>query len=246
MATRGELGQFDELRSDLARALALAERHHAIQELYICRWADVWLAAVNAELDRASAAIDANERLEQTVSGPGVGVSVGQRVYVAWLGGRPAEAASGLGQIAGWLPLWFRDLHLLSVVDAGGIDEVRGSIGGWSEQPPLLRDYMWTSLATVRAQLWLQLGDRGALADLRRMLEPYAHRFAIFGLTAFFGGQIAHTVGQLALVLGDEAAGRAHVDVARRAYTELGLREWVQRADHTLVDPTAPLIGAFG
>jgi hypothetical protein len=105
---------------------------------------------------------------------------------------------------------------------------------------------MWTSLATARAQLWLQLGDRRALADLRSMLEPYADRFATFGLTAFFGGQIAHTVGQLALVLGDEAAGRAHVDVARRAYTELGLREWVQRADHTLVDPTAPLIGAFG
>lgn len=246
MSTRGELGQLDGLRSDLTRALALAERDHAIQELYICRWADVWLAVLNGELDRASAAIDANERLEQTVSGPGVGVSAGQRVHIAWLRGRPEEAGSGLGQLAGWLPLWFRDLHLLSIVDAGRIDEVRGIIGAWSEQPPLLQDYMWTSFATARAQLWLQLGDQRALADLRRTLEPYADRFATFGLTAFFGGQIAHTVGQLALVLGDEAAGRAHVDAARRTYTELGMHEWVQRADHTLVDPTAPLIGSFG
>jgi DNA-binding SARP family transcriptional activator len=246
MATRSELGQFDELRSDLARALALAERHHAIQELYICRWADVWLAAVNGELDRANAAIDDNERLEQTVSGPGVGVSAGQRVFVAWLSGRPEEAEAGLAQLAGWVPLWFRDLHLLSVVATGRIDEVRGMIGPWSEQPPLLRDYMWTSLATARAQLWLQLGDPQALADLRRTLEPYADRFASFRLTALFGGQVSHTVGQLALVLGDEPAGRAHVEAARRAYVELGLHEWVQRADHTLVDPTVPLIGSFG
>ncbi len=123
---------------------------------------------------------------------------------------------------------------------------MRGIIGAWSEQPPLLRDYMWTSLATARAQLWLQLGDRRALADLRQTLEPYADRFATFGLTAFFGGQIAHTVGQLALVLGDEAAGRAHVDVARQAYIERDLHEWVRRAERTLADPTAPLFGAIG
>ena len=246
MATRGELGQFDGLRSDLARASALAERHHAIQELYICRWTEVWLATVDADLDRASAAIDTNERLEQTVSGPGLGVSMGQRVHIAWLRNRPEEVEAALGQLAGWLPVWFRDLHLLSAIDAGRIDDVRQIVGGWSEQPPLLRDYMWTSLATARAQLWLQLDDRRALADLRRVLEPYADRFATFGLTGFFGGQIAHTVGQLALVLGDDADGRAHVAVARRAYAERGLHEWVRRADHTLVEPTASLFGAVG
>ncbi len=246
VATRGELGQFEGLRSDLARAVTLAERHHAIQELYICRWADVWLACVHGELDRADAAIDANERLEQTVSGPGVGVSGGQRVHIAWLRGHVDHASAGLGELAGWVPVWFRDLHLLSVADSGRLDEVRKLVGGWSEQPPLLRDYMWTSLATARAQLWLQLGDRRALADLRRLLEPYADRFATFGLTAFFGGQIAHTVGQLALALGDEAAGRAHVDFARRAYAERDLHEWVGRADRTLVDPTASLFGPVG
>lgn len=246
MATRAELGHFDGLRSDLARALALAERHHAIQELYICRWAEVWLETVSTELDRASAAIDANERLEQTVSGPGVGVSAGQRIHIAWLRGLMTEAEAGLGELAGWLPLWFRDLHLLSLAGSGRTDEVRKIVGGWTEQPPLLRDYMWTSTATVRAQLWLQLDDRRALADLRTTLEPYAERFANFGLTAFFVGQIAHTVGQLALVLGDETDGRAHVGRARTAYAERGLDEWVRRADQTLVDPTSPLIGPLG
>ncbi len=246
MASRGELGNLDGLRSDLARALALAERHHAIQELYICRWADVWLATVGGDLERASAAVEANERLEQTVSGPGVGVSAGQRIHIAWLSGRVEQAEAGLGELAGRLPMWFRDLHLLSLAGSGRTDEVRRSVGGWSEQPSLLRDYMWTSVATVRAQLWLQLDDRRALDDLRRLLEPYADRFAAFGLSAFFAGQISHTVGQLALVLGDEPAGRAHIARARLAYVERGLDEWVRRADHTLVEPAAPLIGPLG
>jgi DNA-binding SARP family transcriptional activator len=243
MAVRGELGNLDGLRSDLARAMALAERHHAVQELYICRWTEVWLTTLADDLDGAEAAIDANERLEQTLSGPGVGVSSGQRIQIAWLLGHVEGAEAGLRFLADLLPMWFRELHLLSVVGAGRHDEVRRVVGAWQEQPPLLRDYMWTSFATVRAQLWLQLDDRSALEELRATLEPFAERFATFGLTAFFAGQISHTVGQLALALGDETGGRELVARARSAYLERGLADWVRRADLTLVDPTASLIG---
>ena len=59
------------------------------------------------------------------------------------------------------------------MVGAGRIEEVRRLVGGWAEQPALLRDYLWTSMAVVRAQLWLQLGDQRALSDLRAALAPY-------------------------------------------------------------------------
>jgi len=59
-----------------------------------------------------------------------------------------------------------------------------------------------TGLTIIRAKVWLTLGEADAVAELRRQLTPYAGRLAVGGMSTFFFGRIAHTVGELALADG--------------------------------------------
>lgn len=242
VAVRAELGQWDEARSDLDRATELALRHHVVQELFICQTARAWFLVVDGDLDGARQLIAATAATQDTLSTPGIGVDVGQQAFLAQAEGRPAEAAALVEPLVAFVPGLFRDLHHLLLAEAGELEVVRRRVGAWREQPPLSWDYMWTSVATFRAQLWLRLGDRTAIGDLRRQLEPYAVRLANFGVTAFFSGTVGHTVGELALAEGDDEAGRAHLASARATYARLGLDEWVARVDAKLTpsDPPGP------
>ena len=62
----------------------------------------------------------------------------------------------------------FRDLHALSVALAGRVDEARSLVGRWADQPRVApRLPLGSCLTVVRALLWLELGDRDAVAALR-------------------------------------------------------------------------------
>ena len=236
---RAEQGRIEEAHSDLLRARQLAERHSLPQVLLISGWGLALLRQAHGDLAGAEDDIVRLERLELTLAAPGVGIGLAQRTSIRWAQGRLAECEPLLRQAAEYQPTELRDLHALALVEAGRPDEARRLLGPWSEQPPVIRDYLFISLTALRAWLWLELHDRGcatdgAIGDLRRELTPYADRFAAGGLSAFFLGSVHHTLARLADVDGDPVAAEAHAQAALDVHRRLGLAPWTARTEGLL------------
>jgi hypothetical protein len=170
---------------------------------------------------------------------PAVGVGMGQRMTIRWAQGRLGELEPALRQAAEHQPGELRDLHALALVETGRVEEARRLLGPYAEQPPILRDYLWTSLTVLRAWLWLELRERGcdtggAVADLRAQLTPYADRLAVGGMSGYFLGSVAHTLALLAAADGDTGAARSHALAALAVHRELGLAPLTARTEQLL------------
>ena len=231
---RAELGRLDDASSDLVRAARLAERHAVAQVLLISGWALNVLRQARGDLANAEADVARLERLEQTLAMPGVGIALAQTASIRWDQGRLAELEPTLRQAAEYQPGEMRDLHALSLVEAGRATEARLLLGAWPEQPPIHADYLWVSLTVLRAWVWLALHEQGlaggdAIADLRRQLEPYADLFAVGGMSALFLGNVGHTLARLAAAEGDLDAARRYAGSAVHRHRASGLDRWAER-----------------
>ncbi len=242
-AVRAELGRLDEAHSDVARAAGLAERHGLPQVLLIAGWALATFRQAHDDLAGAEADVARLERLEQTLAMPGIGIGFAQRTTMRWAEGRLGELEPALRRAAEYQPGETRDLHALALIETGRAAEARRLLGAWPEQPPINPDYLWTSLTVLRAWVWLALHEQGlagaeVVTDLRRRLEPYADRFAVGGMSAFFFGSVAHTLARLAAAEGDLDAARRHAESAVARHRAAGLDRWTAR--------TAELLAGLG
>ncbi|MFC7489898.1 MULTISPECIES: BTAD domain-containing putative transcriptional regulator [unclassified Knoellia] len=242
LGLRVDLGLVDEARSDLARATELATRRHAVQELFICRWAAAWFLLAAGDLASAEPVMMVNEEMEESLPAPGVGVGLAHRAWLARQRGHPDLVEEAIRPLAQAVPTLFRDVHLLALVRAGRVDEARERAGRWGEQPALSRDYMWISAATTRAWLWLALGDAAAVHELRTDLEPYAGRLASFGVTGVFEGVVDDVLGRLVHLDGDPLAGRAYLEAAHAAYERFGFGVWARRVEEALAAESPGLV----
>ncbi|MGY1618755.1 BTAD domain-containing putative transcriptional regulator [Geodermatophilus sp. SYSU D00691] len=231
---RGEVGRLAEARADLLRAEHLAEQHSLPQVLLIAGWALALLRQVHGDLAGAEQDLARLARLEQTLAMPGGGITEGQLATIREAQGRLAEMEPTLRQVAAHPLSPLRDLHALALLATGRDDEVRRLLGPWAEQPPILDDYLWTSLTVLRARVWLALGDGDAVRDLRRALTPFADVFAVGGMSALFSGSVAHTLAELAAAEGDLAAAREFGELALRRHRDAGLPEWADRTEKLL------------
>ncbi|MGK5115626.1 ATP-binding protein, partial [Geodermatophilus sp. CPCC 205506] len=231
---RGELGRLEEADSDLVRARQLAARHALPQVLLVSGWGLALLRQARGDLAGAEEDVVRLERLEHTLATPGIGIGLAQRATIRWEQGRLGELEPALRRAAEHQPSEVRDLHALALVEAGRAGEARRLLGPWAEQPPIIRDYLWTSLTALRAHLWLALRDHGcptdaAAGDLRRQLAPYADRVAAGGMSALFHGSVAHTLARLAAAEGDVGAARRYGEAALETHRTLGLHPWTAR-----------------
>jgi hypothetical protein len=129
-----------------------------------------------------------------------------------------------------------RVLGELQVEVAGTpVDLGRQLLGPWREQPVLPRDYMWTTTTTIRSWAWTALGDRQAVAELRRQLTPYADRLVCGGGAVTFLGSQHHWLGLLAAAEGDGVdRARHHLTKAVEVHRRLGLAYWEGRSRREL------------
>lgn len=223
---RSDLGRFADARSDVVRALELATHHHLSEIKVIGGWEEAVLLLLDGELERSEAATEATEQLQASLAVSGEGIGVAHRVFVSDIRGRLHELEPILRQLRLFHPA-LMELHALSMVRTGALDELRTMLGAWSEQRPVLRDYQFLLMSSVRAETWLALGDEAAVADLYAGLAPFADRFAVT-LPVGFRGSMRLTLGRLAAGLGDTAAAREHLELARQRHDELSLPYWVQ------------------
>jgi DNA-binding SARP family transcriptional activator len=215
----------DAALADLRRALDLAERHRLAPVLMIGQFGLAVLRQARGDWAGCEQALVAAEAAQATVSMAGAGLGDVVRATALLPQGRLAEAEPAL-RSAGRTHPGLRDLHALSLLAGGRMDEVRAMLGPWSEQPPLIWDYLWVSSAVARALVWAQLGDSDALTDMRRQLEPFADRVADGAMAACFLGAVRHALAALALAAGDRATACARAREARDLHARLGWAPW--------------------
>ena len=221
-----ESGRWREAHADMSRAQHLAARHQVAPMLVITGWALSLARQAVGDFEGSEVAIAEIEDLQSTIAMAGVGIGLCQLATMRLLQGRLAELEPALAEAAVQHPN-FRDLHALALVEAGNSDAARVAVGAWSEQPPLLWDYLWTGFTAIRARLWIALENPDAVADLRAQLEPYADRLVVGGMSAMFLGSVHHTLGELALAAGDRNAAMRHFEAAVATHRRLGFAPMV-------------------
>ena len=229
---RATLGLLDQARSDVLRSRELAQRHHLPQNLVVAGWLESTLLQMEGRLEDAEQALADIQALQATLAMAGRGIELAQLANVRDLQGRLHELEPALAAVAGHHPA-FVELHALSMVAAGRLDELRLRLGSYAEQRPIHRDYMWLGLTCIRARCWAALGDQAAVADLRAQLAPYADLLA-GTIAVTFQGCVHHTLGLLALTAGDRSAAGEHLRTAREVHERLGLELWVARTDELI------------
>ena len=234
-----ESAQWSEACADMAKAQQLAARHQVAPMMIITGWALSLSRQAAGDFEGSEAAITEIEDLQATISMAGVGIGLCQLATMRLLQGRLAELEPVLAEAAAHHPN-FRDLHALALVQSGRADDARVAVGAWAEQPPLLWDYLWTGLSVVRARLWMALGDSDAVADLRAQLEPYADRLVVGGMSAMFFGSVHHTVGELALAMGDRDAAVRHLEAAVATHRGLDLAPMLAASETALAVAGVP------
>lgn len=221
----GELGRLEQARSDVVRAHDLAVRHGLTQNLMVTGWARVHLLMLEARWDDADRLLDQLDAFEATLAVIGRAISVGQRAVIRDLQGRLPEMRETLQHLADFHPV-FREMYALSLVRSGDAAGARHWLGAYAEQPTLPRDYLWITTTTLRAWVWLALGDRAAVGDLRAQLEVHADRLVYGAGTIVFLGSLHHWVGELAAAEGDTDAARRHLGAALATHEALELPFW--------------------
>lgn len=229
---RGELGRFEDSRSDLVRARELAVHHHLSEIRVIAEWCLAVLLLLDGDLEGSEEATEASEQLQASLAVSGVGIATAHRVFLRDVQDRLPELEPELRAMRLFHPA-MRELHALSMVRAGRSAELRTMMGEWADQPPVLRDYQFLLLSSVRAEVWVGLGDQAAIADLQAELAPFADRLAVT-LPVGFRGSMRLTLGRLAAASGDVVSAREHLSIARERHVELGLAHWVRVADAEL------------
>jgi hypothetical protein len=233
-----EQGRLEEARADVRRATEIAERHRLSQNLMITGWCRALHCQVDGDWEGAEKLLAELEEFMATLSMSGQGISLVQLATMRELHGRLPELEVPLRAAAPYHPT-IRDLHALALVRGGDPAGARLAIGGWAQQSPLPRDYLWVTATVMRAWLWMGLEDEAAVKQLRADLTPYADRLAAGSGTIAFLGSVELTLGELARADGDLEAARAHLDRAVARHTELGLPFWVERAEQRRAALTA-------
>jgi DNA-binding SARP family transcriptional activator len=224
-----ELGRFDTLRDELARARRVAR---SLGDPRLLRWsgeAQAMLSAMAgdyAHADRLSARA-LREGLDQPVGDePFALEQVLRRV------GRTASAAPADVEALAEIALRRSDLWAVRIgaallfADVGERERAEGLLAAVpvDEEGLAALDrsngmalFSWTLLAGA---LW-RLGARDRAAPLRRLLEPFADRHAVLFLPGYLG-PVAEGLTQLDLLLGDRDAAAQHREQARAAALDAG------------------------
>jgi hypothetical protein len=229
---RSSQGNLDGWRSDIARSREIAVRAHVSELVVITGWHDALRLELDADWAGALAVVEEVEEFEATLAMSGHGIGLAHRAMVLEHQGRLAELESTLATVRERHPV-FRELHALALVRAGRVEELRGLLGPWTEQPELPRDYMTVTLQTLRARTWIALADQEAVAALRAALAPYADELAIAS-GVLFTGSVSQALGELAAAAGDHDTARHHLAAALAVHESLGLGLWARQSRASL------------
>jgi tetratricopeptide (TPR) repeat protein len=153
-----------------------------------------------------------------------------QQVPVLWLRGGLGQALPACRAVVERDPSRPALRAVLSWVaaEAGEIDEARAQleavdVGRFVAGEPAV-DW-WAALAAC-ANAARIVGDVDRAAIVHRALLPYADRNAVFGQVAFYGA-VAHHLGVLSLLMGDDSAAVGHLERALERHEAMAAEPFV-------------------
>lgn len=124
------------------------------------------------------------------------------------------------------------DVAAVALAAQGRMEEARASRAKAEPIPP---DYFFPVFATFRAMAVVALGERTAAAELYEVLLPYEDGPpAGTGSLSIALRPVAHTLGELARLLGREDAARRHFTRAAAIASRWGADRWAALAEERL------------
>jgi tetratricopeptide (TPR) repeat protein len=214
----GARGDVPALRRHVERGLDIARAYQMAEPLAVGICSEAMLAHVAGRLDEAErryaeacALMARHGSLHAEDFGvlAMITVRVSQRRMAEF-----APAAAALGERYGRDAV---DALAVALVEAGDRDQAAALLAGAS---PLRPDFYFSVFATLRALAVVALGRREQGEDLYAALLPVRGQLGGAASTSLAMRPVAHTLGDLALLLGRRAAAAEHlaeaVEVARR------------------------------
>jgi tetratricopeptide (TPR) repeat protein len=133
------------------------------------------------------------------------------RISVAMARGDLSPVCAEMVEIDRLYPKGVTDALVLSLLDAGRVDEARAA---WAGRADVARDYYWLAWTTMRGHAAARLGDLDAARSLYADLLPFAGRVAGLDSGTLNGGPVDEALAALADALGRPAAASAHREAA--------------------------------
>jgi tetratricopeptide (TPR) repeat protein len=122
-------------------------------------------------------------------------------------------------------------LYAFALAETGDADEAREVA---AKAPPLLNDYLYVLLLTMRALTLSAVGVTAESESVYEELLPYADLVAGAATIGFVLGPVAQGLGQLALTLGRPDDARRHFERAHEVALRCGSAMWAERAERYL------------
>jgi DNA-binding SARP family transcriptional activator len=208
-AARGEPAT---LRQHVDRGLRLAQTYGLAEPLAVGLCSQAMLAHIGGRFDEGERFYaEASAQLERHGSPHAAGFGVLAVFTIRASQHRLAEFAPAAAALHAQFGPLAVDPSAAALAVAGRRDEARKVL---SDPPPLRPDFYFSVFATLRAIAAVALGNRELAEDLYAALSPVADQLAGAASTSLALRPIAHTLGELALVLGRTAAAAEHLAAA--------------------------------
>lgn len=127
-------------------------------------------------------------------------------------------------------------LYAFALAESGDLERAREVA---ARTPPLLRDYLYVLLTTMRALTLSAIGETTESAQLYEALLPHADQIAGAATVGFVLGPVAQALGQIAALLGRPEDAQRHFEQAREVALRCGNTAWAERAERYLAHAKA-------
>jgi DNA-binding SARP family transcriptional activator len=228
----GATGDVEGLRHRLETGLAIADKYQLKEPHAVMLCGQAMLAHVAGRFDEAERLyVEATAEMRRHGSLHAVAFRVLALVTIRTSQGRLGEFAVEAEALAAEYGGLAADLFAVALVAAGRRDEAkarRGPLG------PLLDDYFFTAFATLRAMAIVALDEREHAAALIEQLLPRRDQLAGAASCALALQPVAHTLGELYLLLDRPAEAAEHFAHAVTIAERWGSPHWSAAAARAL------------
>jgi hypothetical protein len=220
------------LHRHVQRGLQLAETYQMAEPTGIGRCAHAMLAHIAGRFEEAEQAYaDAGAHLDRHGSPHGTGVGTLATVTIRVSQQRIAEYAPIAAALQGDFGPPAVDVAALALAATGDHDRARALL---TDPPPLRPDFYFSIFATLRAMTAVAVGDRDLADELYAALLPLRHQLAGVASTSLAMRPVAHTLAELAQLLGRTTAAIEHLTEAVAVTETWRAAVWRAAAHHAL------------
>ncbi len=233
-----ERAELAELRQEHARFVELSEKIQNPMHLWFAQLTDAAFTILEGRLNEGEVLVRRVFEQGQRIQTP-----LAEQFFHA----QSLNIARDRGTIASWLapidqgrfPHHFGVLRAASALahhetgdlNAGLAEIDRLVAAGLATQ---LLDFNWPTILTMAADAAGLLNHRQAAAELYDLLLPHSTMVVCTGSILGMGGLVDHSLGVLALTLGNDDRASEHLLLARQIATKLGAPAWLARCDFAL------------